>query len=450
MTSGRRSTCMTAMLLIWTLAGAASLYANWGGEAGGSVATGTFRPVGTGQVEMLKENLVIRLYRDRAKVEVDYVLHNAGEAIDVKAGFPSLGVKIEDEPHREIEDYSILADGKRVPFTREAGDPAPFKPLYDKRFLDNVTNGEEIPDIILLDWLVSTVHFNTGETKRIQINYESLYAFSDGGLSEDSDYCDDRFAYLLSTASAWKGPIREGRVTIQAVTVNANKLIILPQGRFLRAAKDSFVWEFHDLKPSMADNIQVDLNNHFSTIFNYEDNRPEIADGSWYSFEDPRYYFDSHKYTAQGASSGEDYSAANVRDYDRRTEWRTVHQPGLGESLKLTTKPRAHISQVGIVPGCGEDKQAWFTHSRIKELVVTVNGKYRVTATLPDEYISFRPDSWKGYELVNLPAYPGEATEIQLTIRSVYPGDRDQVTCISEILLRQQLRTRPNVHGAGM
>jgi hypothetical protein len=160
-----------AAALAWTLAVAGPLYANWGGEAGGSVATGTFQPIGTGQVEMLKENLEIRLYRDRAKVEVDYVLHNTGGAIDVKAGFPSLGVKIEDEPHREVEDYAIAADGKSVAFTREKGDPAPLRSFYDKAYLDNVTNGEDASDILLFEWLVSTVHFERGETKRIHIQY---------------------------------------------------------------------------------------------------------------------------------------------------------------------------------------------------------------------------------------------------------------------------------------
>ena len=450
MTFERSSIWTMAAALAWTLAVAGPLYANWGGEAGGSVATGTFQPIGTGQVEMLKENLEIRLYRDRAKVEVDYVLHNTGGAIDVKAGFPSLGVKIEDEPHREVEDYAIAADGKSVAFTREKGDPAPLRSFYDKAYLDNVTNGEDASDILLFEWLVSTVHFERGETKRIHIQYESLYAYSDGGISEDSDYLSDRFAYLLSTAAAWKGPIREARVTIQAVTVNANKLIILPQGRFHRTADGSFVWEFHDLKPTMADNIRVNLNNHFSTIFNYADARTETEDGSWYSFEDPKYYFDSHNYAAQGAASGDDYSAANVRDYDPKTEWRTVHESGLGEALTLTVKPPAHISQIGIVPGCGEDKQAWFSHSRIKELEVTVNGKYNATATMPDEYISFGLESWKGYELVDLPAYPGNATEIRLTIRSVYSGSKDQVTCIAEVLLRQRLKAKPDVHGAGM
>jgi hypothetical protein len=435
-----------------SLTSASSLYGNWGGEAGGSVATGAFRPVGTGQVEMLKEDLVIRLYRDRAKVEVDYELHNAGDAIDVKAGFPSLGVKIEDEPHREIEDYSILADGKNVPFKREKGNPAPFKGLFDKEFLNNVTNGADATDILLLDWLVSTVHFNGGETKRIRITYESLYAYGDGGFSQDSSYCDDRFAYILSTAATWKGPIRKGRVTIRALTMDASKLIILPRERFHRTGTGTFVWEFRDLKPSMADNIKVNLNDHFSTIFNYEGGGPEMADGSWYSFEDPKFYFDSHNYTASDATHKNegDYLPANVRDYDRKTEWRTVKEPGINETLRLGVRVPMHISQIGIVPGCGEDKQTWFSHSRIKELEVTVNGKFSVRATLQDEFISFRPDSWKGYELVGLPTYPGDAIQIELTIRAVYPGSKDQVTCISEILLRQRLKTKPDVTGAGM
>lgn len=432
--------------LFFSIIGIRPIYANWGGEAGGSVATGSFKPIGTGQVEMLKENLVIRLYRDRAKVEVDYVLHNTGDATDVKAGFPSLGVKIEDEKHREIEDYSIFADGKSVPFHRENGNSTPFKSLYGKDFLDNVTNGEDVPNIRLLEWLVSTVHFDSDETKQIQIKYESLYAYSDGGFSDDSAFLDDVFTYLLSTGAAWKGPIHEGRVTIQAMTVNADKIIVSPQGRF-QQTKEGLVWEFHDLKPTMADNIVVNLNNHFSTIADYENRSAEsTSDMNWYSSEDGKYYFNSHNFIVRNAQVLEGFLATNPR-IGGGTQWRTTHSPGLGESLTLTIRPPAHISQVGIVPGCGVEKREWFSHSRIKDLKIILNGKYTATATLPDEYISFSPESWKGYELIDLPKYSGNANEIQLIIRSVYPGSKDQVTCTSEVLLRQRLLVKPKVQG---
>jgi hypothetical protein len=446
LTVRERSILATTAFLAFSIWGVQPLFANWGGEAGGSVATGTFKPNGTGQVEMLKEDLRIRLYRDRAKVEVDYVLRNTGDAIDVKAGYPSLGVKIEDEAHREIEGYSLFADGRSVPFRREEGNSAPFTSLYGKDFLDNVTNGNDVPGIMLLEWLVSTVHFGKGESKRISIEYESLYAYSDGGVSEDSDYLDDRFVYLLSTGAAWKGPIREGRITIQAVTVDAAKIIVSPKGRF-RQTKEGLVWEFHDLKPTTADNIVVNLNDHFSTIADSENRSAKsTSDVNWYSFEVGKYYFNSHDFSVRGAERTDGFLTTDPR-INPEAVWRSVHSPGLGEAVSIEITSPMHVDQIGIMPGCGKDKQEWFSHSRIKNLEVTVNGKYTVTYTLPDEYISFAPDSWKGYELVNLPAYPGNAHEIQVTIQSVYLGSRDQVTCISEVLLRQLLKIKPTVRG---
>jgi hypothetical protein len=444
-----RDISIPAIVLTMTILSVQPLYANWGGEAGGSVATGTFKPIGASQVEMLKENLVIRLYRDRAKVDVDYVLHNAGDAVDVTAGFPSLGVEMESTKHREIEDYTIRADGKSVPYARKKGDPAPFKVLYSSEFLDMLggrAEDDDCSECMLLEWLVSTVHFERGENKRIHIRYESLYAYSDGGFSDDSDYDDDWFRYLLSTAAAWKGPIREGRVIIQAVTVDADKLVVLPKGRFQRTAQ-GLVWEFHNLKPSMQDNIEVNLNDHRSTIFDYSKDFKTDADGRRFVAEGGKYYLDSHDYVPHDATGRQDYPAPNVRDYKPKTEWRAVRTPGLGESLMLEIKPPAHITQVGIMPGCGANKAEWFSHSRIKELEVAVNGRYVGKSTLPDEYISFWPDSSKAYEIIDLPPYTGDATEIQLTIRGVYPGTKDQVSCISEVLLRQRLKEKPNVQG---
>jgi hypothetical protein len=426
---------------------AASLRANWGGQAGGSLATGTFKAMGTSQVEVLEENLLIRLYRDRAKVEVDYVLHNAGQGISVKAGFPSLGFVVEGEEHREIEEYSILANGQPVAYAREKGDPAPYRALYRDEFVDMVAGAADVLDsCMLLDWLVSTVHFGANESRRIHISYESIYAYSDGGLSEDTDFNADLFRYLLSTGAVWKGPIRKGRVTIQAVTVDASRLKVLPEGRFQKTAA-GLVWTFHDLKPSKRDDIEISLNNEFSQIFDYTNALTENEDGRFYVAQDGKYYLDSHNYVPHADGEASEYGAANVRDYDLKTAWRTRDSPGIGESLLLEMKPSAHITHIGVVPGCGADKAEWFGHSRIKELEVLVNGKYMANAQFPDEYISFFPGSMKGYQVVDLPAYPGEAEAIRLTIRSVYLGANDQVTCISEILLRQHLVTKPKAVG---
>src|SRR5437016_4209401 len=104
------------------LLGAAALLANWGSDAGGSVGTGTFGAFGTNQVEMQSENLTIALYHDRAKVTVEYVMKNRGDAIDVKAGFPCLGLESPGKNYLEIEDYQLTADGTPVPHQTEKGD----------------------------------------------------------------------------------------------------------------------------------------------------------------------------------------------------------------------------------------------------------------------------------------------------------------------------------------
>src|ERR1035438_912384 len=75
------------------------------------------------------------------------------------------------------------------------------------------SGGDAAPGTPRVLWLSSTVHFEKGESKNIHIEYESLYEFSFGGPSDDSNYSDDYFRYLLSTASTWKGPIQNGKVT---------------------------------------------------------------------------------------------------------------------------------------------------------------------------------------------------------------------------------------------
>ena len=144
---------------------ASTLYANWGGDSGGNVATGAFRAVGTNQIEMQTENLNIRLFHDRAKVQVDYVLKNTGDAVDVTAGFPCLHISTKQDNCNEIEDYQLTADGKHMPYRTQKGDVKNWLRLFDQDFLDVAKMSYEdsvgAPEIL---WLSSTVHFEKGES----------------------------------------------------------------------------------------------------------------------------------------------------------------------------------------------------------------------------------------------------------------------------------------------
>ncbi|MGO9437199.1 MAG: NADase-type glycan-binding domain-containing protein [Terracidiphilus sp.] len=437
------------------LASALPAAANWGGSAGGSVGTGSFKPFGTAQVEMQREELNILLYHDHAKVQVHYVLKNTGDAVDVKAGFPCLGatpseqepgVKTLESNYLEIEDYRLTVNGHAVSYRTERGELGNWKTLFASGYLDGVEGAGGADNSACQDcriwWLTSRVHFDEDETKQITIEYESNYEYIDGGFSDDSDYESDTFRYLLSTASAWKGPIQQGRVTIKAATVNLDSILIKPEGRFKRVA-DSYVWEFSGLNPTMADNIEVSLNNKFSTVFNYE--HATDADKSWYSFEGDKYYFDFHGYTARASSEKPGYPVANIADTADDTAWVAGKNGGIGESFTLTLVQPTHVDQIGIVPGFAKSRQLYFANNRIEQLDVSVNGGPPVMVMLPDEYISFGPDSQKGYHLIDLGTYTGLAKTLTLTVRKVYPGSRYNDTCISEILLRKRLAKKPTV-----
>jgi hypothetical protein len=431
-------------------AASAPLQANWGSTAGGSVATGSFHAFGTAQVEMQREDLRIRLYRDRAKIEVDYILRNTGPAIDVRAGFPSLGVQLEDVPHQEIEHYTLFADGHPVASAAESGDPAPFKRLFDAKFRQMGELDEYPPEKRpeLLEWLVSTVHFDAGQSRHVHISYDSLYAYCGGGYSDDGDNCDDRLAYVLSTAAAWRGPIAEGHVSIEAVTVPAAGLILSPDGRFHRKGS-TYTWEFKNLKPSSSDDILVSLNNHSSTIAEYVEGtgggEPEI---NYYTLEAGRYFYMNRRFVPDGESASAEYSASQLRMENSEQEWRTAHTPGVGDVLTLGIAPSAHVDQVGIIPGCGSKEQEWFSHARVKEVELTVNNKYTRNTILPDEFTFPWPESYKAYEWIDLPLHPSNAETIRLVIRSTYPGSKDQVTCIGKVMLRQWLKARPTIKSA--
>ncbi|MGP8173838.1 MAG: NADase-type glycan-binding domain-containing protein [Terracidiphilus sp.] len=370
-----------------------------------------------------------------------------GPAVDVRAGFPSLGVQLEDVPHQEIERYTLYADGQPVASATESGDPTPFKRLFDAKFRQMGELDEYPPEKRpeLLEWLVSTVHFDAGQSRHIHLSYDSLYANCGGGYSDDSDDCDDRFAYVLSTAAAWKGPIAEGHVSIEAITVPAERLILSPVGRFHRKGS-TYSWEFRNLKPSPSDDILVSLNNHASTIAEYvEGTGGGALEINYYTLEAGRYFYMNRRFVPDAESASREYSASQLRKEGSDQEWRTVHAPGIGDVLTLGIVPSAHVNQVGIIPGCGSKEQDWFRHARVKEVELTVNHKYARSTILPDEFTFPWPESHKAYEWIDLPPYPGEAETIRLVIHSTYPGSTDQVTCIRKVMLRQWLKSRPTI-----
>ena len=188
------------------------------------------------------------------------------------------------------------------------------------------------------------------------------------------------------------------------------------------------------------------MNDKFSTISNYSSGSGD--DPSWYTFAGDKYFFDFHSYTPKATSEKAGYPVANIDDMKNDTAWVAGKNGGIGESVTLTLAKPEHVNQIGIVPGYAKSKKLYFANNRLQDLEVTVNGTHVVKATLPDEYNSFGPYSFKGYELIDLGDYPGDARTITVTVRKVYAGSKYNDTCISEILLRKRLKEKPQVRGA--
>lgn len=418
--------------------------ANWGGGGDGNIGTGNFKAIGTSQVVMAKEILNIDLYRDRAKVNVEYLLTNEGEDVTVKAGFPCITSMLDDKSkisqYVEIEDYQITIDNKEIPYKLEKGERVDWVSLPDYFTMESEENSPK-PFVC---WFTSSVHFKKAESKTVKITYESLYQSGGGGVSNDMDYDSDLFTYLLSTGAAWKGSIQNGIVNVKAVTINPDSLIIKPANRFTRKG-NIFSWSFTDLEPTLKDNITIDFNNKISTKWNYSAG----GDESWYTFDNNKYYFDFHQYSATASSvlaqnGGVSCQASNVGDYNASTAWiEGVKGDGIGESVTIHLKKPTQLYQIGMIPGYAKSPSLYFANNRVAELKIVLNDSYTIIGSLVDDYVRDGAHSPKAYQFIDLGGYDKEVKTIRLIINKVYKGTKYDDTCISEILLRKKLTERP-------
>lgn len=430
------------------LAAALTVRANFGGpEWSGVLASGSFRAMGTSQVEIQREILTIDLYRSRARVRVEYDFHNAGEAVDVKGGFPSFGVSGDPDyepgikPLSEVEEYQLTAGGEPVPFKREKGDPKPYAQFYKGKAQDLMGTDEDACRQCTLSWFVSTIHFDKGETKHVVVTYESPY-FDSMYPGPITDYPPDYFRYLLSTARVWKGPIQQGRVTVNLISVEKDP-VITPKNRFQKSGK-SFVWEFSNFTPSVADDIQISLDNGFTSPSLANEDHEFPGD---YILAGDKVFFVLTKFKLTASSSKPGYPVANAQDWESKTAWCAATPGGIGESLTITLPTPQRFDQVGIEPGYAKSKTIYFANNRIRELAISVNGGPAVTATFPDEYVEFDATTPKAYNWVDLPSKDGVKT-VTLTIRAVYPGSKDNDTCVSSVRLGKHLPKMPPIHGS--
>ncbi len=443
--------------------------ANFGGYEAGNASTGnvqpleraetTFRPAGLEQVEMQSELLQISLHVEAADVEINYTLHNPGDkAVNVTAGFPtasqdmthagdSQGAGQAHRDPRDVTDYHLYVDGKELPSKLEAQARAKADATEE---YPQPGGGYTTP---VPYWFVSTVAFKPGESHAVRIRYQAQYRNAEGSVSDDAQVAPTTLTYQLSTAAGWKGPIGKGRVVIAADTVDADAVKIRPEGRFKREGR-AFVWEFSDLKPTLADDLTVQVREGYETYppdYAVAKDRPE---GIKRDSDEHVGYYEVHPggaaywvnqlyhVTATSTLDPKLYGPENVLQASPEpilTWAEGVPGDGVGEGLDLTLDRPMRLHALGIVNGFCKSRELYHANNRVAELSVSLNGEKDFAVTIPDELL-VREQYW-----FPLNGYDKPVKTVRLRINKVYPGTKYQDTCIAEIVLKAKLSKTPKL-----
>jgi hypothetical protein len=287
------------------------------------------------------------------------------------------------------------------------------------------------------------------------------------------------FRYSLSPAATWKGPIGKAKITVNCLHPRPEEISITkPKDRFKKINDKQFVWEFQNLKPTLADDMKIVVHPPHDTYpargeyaASYEDRKFK----SDYVVEKNHYFVQHTDYDAVASSTrspeaapspsltptatasplespGEaDIQAEGERRYDidniKGLDWGTtwaegVEGDGIGENITLTVHHPLPLDAIMIMPGFkAEDKTLWTKNNRVAELEVTLNGEETFTATIPDEQFT---------DLYPIPVrvYTKPVNAVKLVIKKVHAGTGDHDTCISQVELKAKLSKKPQIQGA--
>jgi hypothetical protein len=463
-------------ILYFLLAGP-SLFGNGGAWQTGVPVTGNAAATDakkTTNVTIEDEKLTIDLHQEFAAVEVRYRMKNTGGQVEQDFFFPvERWSESEDEAGNtkvDLEDYAISADGTELKF--DTVDAKGAKPKAEK---DAHGWGEFKPGVRL--WKKSTIPFTQGQTREVLIRYRSPYAANQSGVSDDYHSEEMYLRYSLSPAATWKGPIGKGKITINYLHPRPEEISIAkPKDRFKKVTDTQFVWEFQNLKPTLADDMKIVVHPAQDTYpargeyaASYEDRKFK----SDYVVEKNHYFVQHTDYDAVASSTrspdpapspsptptataspsesesatepeGERrYDVDNIKGLDWGKTWAEgVDGDGIGESITLTVRHPLPLDAILIMPGFKtEDKTFWTKNNRVAELEITLNGEQTFTAAIPDEQFT-------GLYPIPVRGYTKPVNSVKLVIKKVHPGAGSHDTCISQIELKAKLSKKPEIHGA--
>jgi len=427
------------------------LLANVGGYTNGVGKSGdltAFHPKNAEHIEMQTEDLQIDLLTESARVRVEYQLHNPGRSTEVVVGFPyeyaTFAPRDDSKPseriHPSLPNFKAFFDEKPVAVTIVAEKTVQVS-LTSSAF---PFSGRQIPY-----WYTFKLKFPGKESRTLRIEYHAPYHVSEMSVSDDNKVEPSTFAYSLSSAAVWKGPIQRGKATIRAVGVPPEFVQLNLAKRFQKSGSQ-WSWEFTNLEPTKDDDLIVLAHPGYQSKLRTSAGKHDgPGDGPTERVEfrdtDGKWSMRHRQYSISASSThpndGElSYAAENVKTGSIGSAWvEGAEGDGLGESLELTLKPARRLSHLAIRNGLCKSESHYFANGRVAELAISINGKPPFLAAIPDEFLS------RNLYEIPLPKDAPEVRTLKLTIQKVYRGSKYADTCIDSIALVTPLSKPPKL-----
>ena len=434
------------MCAVMSMAGCGLVLANGGGYSRGGVhSSGSiegFQPKQTEKVQILDEQLTITLGPESADVEVRYLMKNVTKSkAKVRFGFP---VEVErDEYWLEPDQRKLMPDDKLVAMYCANYEATAFgKPLKSKFEREKRQKQDDRFDGVG-GWLVSEFSLDPGVEMPMRIAFTTTYPYVFSSVSEDAYSKFDTFRYRLSTAACWAGPIAKGRIVIKSEGIRANEVRILkPVNRFRKFDQD-WVWEFENLEPTMADDLEVGAVLAEKSYGRYHVDDDEKITGGNYIERGERWFIEHVAYAIKASStlaSDEEhsYEAEKIRDWEG--VWSEgAKGSGVGEWLELKPEVAKPLDAITIRPGCWITDELFLKNARPKKIKVELNGEEDFEVEVPDKKDPFR---------IFVDGYDKPVSKIRLTFLEVWPGTKYEDLCVTQIRLIACLEKEPKIQPA--
>jgi hypothetical protein len=433
--------------------GISTLLANGGAWQTGVPGTGSASATNQNHktdVTIDDETLKIDLHPDYAAVEVRYRMHNTGPKVQQDFFFPveRWGKNPDadtDTKNADVRQYEIIVDGKKLPSTNVSGPNEEANKTTSGQFWEQ--NASTVKS-----WKKSVIPFERNQTRQITIHYNAQYAENDESVSDDSHISDATFAYSLSPAATWKGPIGKGKVEINILHPEPEDVSIeKPKERFQKIDDTHYEWTFENLKPSLTDDIRIIAHSKYDkypTGYSEED----LSRHASYVLRDNQYFLDHTDYDATASSTlaahgKHNYDVVNIkgdRSREIQSPWAEgVEGDGIGESITLNVKRPLPLYGILIQPGYYDydNKDPWLKNNRVAALEVTLNDEHTFRENIPDE-------RFENPYLIRVRDYAKPVNKIRLVIKGVHRGTQFRDTCISLVELRAPLVKKPEIQPA--